>query len=139
MANIEERNPVNLDEVRALLVEAGYEIVSSDDSSIQTRDLESGILITSVLENNVLFNTVSCKVMKSSEITTAQLQTMLMADNGISTSAFKLFRLEADKVAVTLNNFCKLQAMGEDDRDDILSCLSFLLVDTVMAKELLEK
>ena len=120
-------------------MEAGYEIVNSDDTSLQIRDLESGVLLTSVLENNVLFSTVSCKVVKSSEITAVQMQAMLMADNGISTSAFKLYPLGSDKVAITLNNFCKLQAMGDDDRDDILSCLNFLLVDTVMAKELLEK
>jgi hypothetical protein len=40
-------------------------------------------------------------------------------------------------VAVTLNNFCKLQEMGPDDEDDILSCVSFLLADVLHAKELL--
>ncbi len=139
MSNRQESVEIGIDEVRALLVEAGYEIVGSDDSSLQIRDLESSVLITSVLENDVLFNTVSCKVVKSSEITPDQMQAMLMSDNGISTSAFKLYPLGEDKVAITLNNFCKLQEMGDDDRDDILSCLNFLLVDTVMAKDLLEK
>ena len=139
MPHQQERAAVSMDEVRALLVEAGYEIVQSEDTSLQIRDLESGVLLTSVLENNVLFNTVSCKVVKTSELSAGQMQSMLLADNGISTSAFKLYPLGSDKVAITLNNFCKLQAMGDDDRDDILSCLSFLLVDTVMARELLEK
>jgi hypothetical protein len=139
MPHQQERAAVGIDEVRALLVEAGYEIVLSDDTSLQIRDLESGVLLTSVLENNVLFNAVSCKVVKTSELSQGQMQSMLMADNGISTSAFKLYPMGPDKVAITLNNFCKLQAMGDDDRDDILSCLSFLLVDTVMARELLEK
>jgi len=36
-----------------------------------------------------------------------------------------------------LNNFCKLQELGPDDEDDILSCVSFLLADVVNAKELI--
>ena len=130
---------IEVDEVRSLLVEAGYEIVKSDGDSLQVRDLDSGIIMTSVLEDNVLFNTVSCKVMAESEITTEMMKTMLASENGISTSAFKLFPLDGGKTAVTLNNFCKLQSMGEDDKDDILSCLNFLLVDTVVARGLLEK
>jgi hypothetical protein len=38
---------------------------------------------------------------------------------------------------VTLNNFCKLQDMGTDDQDDILSCVHFLLVDVMSARRLL--
>jgi hypothetical protein len=137
--NVTQGRAVSIDEVRALLVEAGYEVVRSDDNSLQIRDLESGILMTSVLEENVLFNTVSCKVMRTADVSDSMMQTMLLADNGISTSAFKLYPLEGERMAITLNNFCKLQAMGEDDMDDILSCLNFLLVDTVVARELLEK
>ncbi len=32
---------------------------------------------------------------------------------------------------MTLNNFCKLQDMGPEDEDDILSCVHFLLVDVI--------
>jgi hypothetical protein len=131
---------IGIDEVRSLLVEAGYEVVGGEDESpLKIRDLESGILMTSVLEDNVLFNTVFCKVLKADEVSPEMMQSMLAADNGISTSAFKLYALEGEKTAVTLNNFCKLQAMGDDDKDDILSCLNFLLVDTVVARGLLEK
>ncbi len=35
------------------------------------------------------------------------------------------------KIAMTLNNFCKLQDLGADDEDDILSCVHFLLVDVI--------
>ena len=45
----------------------------------------------------------------------------------------------AGKTAVTLNNFCKLQEMGPDDEDDILSCVSFLLADVVHARDLIGK
>ena len=42
------------------------------------------------------------------------------------------------KTAITLNNFAKLQSLGEDDRDDILSCISFLVGDVCEARDLLE-
>jgi hypothetical protein len=48
-------------------------------------------------------------------------------ENGISTSYFQLSTTGDGNVTVTLNNFCKLQEMGPDDEDDILSCVTFLL------------
>ena len=63
---------------------------------------------------------------------------MLAANNGISTSYFQLYEVPGGKVAVTLNNFCKLQEMGPDDEDDILSCVHFLLVDVMTARHVLE-
>jgi hypothetical protein len=62
---------------------------------------------------------------------------MLAADNGISTSHFQLHQAEGGKLAVTLNNFCKLQDMGPEDEDDILSAVHFLLVDVMSARGLL--
>ncbi len=62
---------------------------------------------------------------------------MLAADNGISTSSFQLYDAGSGKVTVTLNNFCKLQDLGADDEDDILSCVHFLLVDVMSARRLL--
>ena len=59
---------------------------------------------------------------------------MLAADNGISTSYFQLYDAGSGKVAVTLNNFCKLQDLGADDQDDILACVHFLLVDVMSAR-----
>ena len=41
------------------------------------------------------------------------------------------------KYNVALTNFCKLQSLGPDDHDDMLSCLSFLFVDVVAARQLL--
>ena len=38
---------------------------------------------------------------------------------------------------MTLNNFCKLEDMGPDDADEILSCVHFLLVDVMPARRLL--
>ena len=51
------------------------------------------------------------------------------SDNGVSTSSFQLYDAADGKVTITLNNFCKLQDMGPEDEDDILSCEHFLLVD----------
>jgi hypothetical protein len=65
------------------------------------------------------------------------MQKMLAADNGISTSNFQLYSRPDGSVAVTLNNFCKLLAMGEDDADDILSCMEFLEIDVIAAHEML--
>ena len=62
---------------------------------------------------------------------------MLAANNGISTSYFQLYEAGEGKVAITLNNFCKLQDLGADDEDDILSCVHFLLVDVMTARHLL--
>jgi hypothetical protein len=61
---------------------------------------------------------------------------MLSAENGISTSAFQLYDVGEGKTAVTLNNFCKLQDMGADDEDDILSCVNFLMADVMSARRL---
>jgi hypothetical protein len=64
------------------------------------------------------------------------MRKMLAAESGISTSYFQLYN-SGDKVAVTLNNFCKLQDMGPEDEDDILSCVHFLMVDVMTARRLL--
>jgi hypothetical protein len=64
---------------------------------------------------------------------------MLAADNGISTSHFQLYDAGNGQTAVTLANFCKLQDMGADDEDDILSCVHFLLVDVIAARGLLSE
>jgi hypothetical protein len=65
------------------------------------------------------------------------MRRMLAGDNGISTSHFSLYDTGAGQVAVTLNNFCKLQDLGADDEDDILSCVHFLLVDVMTARRVL--
>jgi hypothetical protein len=65
------------------------------------------------------------------------MATMLAADNGISTSHFQLYEAGGGKVAISLNNFCKLQDMGPEDEDDILSCVHFLMVDVLTARRLL--
>ncbi len=129
---------VSLNDVRELIARSGYELVKEEDSSMQIKDLDSGVTLTAVLENDILFNTVACMTVPSSQITPEMMKLMLSADNGISTSAFQLYERDG-KTTVTLSNFAKLQQMGADDEDDILSCLSYLIVDAMAARSLLQK
>lgn len=128
---------ITLSDVEAVLAQEGYEVFQHDDSLLTVRDTESGVTLQAVLEDNVLYLTVSCVTVASSAITLELTRKMLDAQNGISTSAFQLYDQGSGKVAITLNNFCKLQAMGEDDHDDILSCVEFLLADVIDARGLL--
>jgi hypothetical protein len=129
---------VRIEQIQSLLGEHGYEVQSTDDELVVT-DPESGLRIHCVLEDNILFNTIQCATVARSKLTPEILWLLLDAENGISTSAFQLYRLGGDKVSLALNNFCKLQAMGDDDRDDILSCLEFLAVDAFAARSMLEE
>jgi hypothetical protein len=72
-------------------------------------------------------------VAPESAITPAIMRSMLDAHNGISTSYFQLYDAGQGKTAITLNNFCKLEDLGPEDQDDILSCVHFLLVDVMVA------
>ena len=90
-----------------------------------------------VLEGDILFLSLVCLVTPAASLTQAVLRKLLDADNGISTSHFQLYEAADGNVAITLNNFCKLQDMGPEDEDDILSCVNFLLADVVHAKELI--
>ena len=83
-----------------------------------------------------MFNSVALQTIQKDKLSADLMWTMLDGANGISTSSFQLYE-GADGVTVTLNNFAKLLGMGEDDQDDILSCLEFLVVDAWAANELL--
>ncbi len=89
------------------------------------------------MEGDILFLSLPCITVPRTAVTPEIMATMLAADNGISTSSFQLYDAGSGKVTVTLNNFCKLQDMGPDDEDDILSCVHFLLVDVMTARRLL--
>lgn len=128
---------ITLEQIEALLADDGYEVERLGEDLLRVRDVESGISLRAVLEQDILFLTIRCEVLPKSKITAEMMQKMLAADNGISTSAFQLYDQGDGKVAVTLNNFCKLQNLGEEDRDDVLSCVEFLVVDVVAARDLL--
>jgi hypothetical protein len=126
-----------LDQIHSLLAAKGYSVSEAGDGVLRIKELSSGITLQAVLAGEILFLSLVCMSVKESSLTPAVLRRMLASDNGISTSNFQLYATGGGDVAVTLNNFCKLQELGADDEDDILSCVSFLLADVVHAKDLL--
>jgi hypothetical protein len=66
------------------------------------------------------------------------MRKMLSGNNGVSTSAFRLYDSQDGRIAITLNNFCTLQNMGAEDEDDILSLAGYLMADLLEARELLQ-
>ena len=126
-----------LGQIHALLAEKGYEVSEPAPDTLRIQEVESGVSIQAVLEGDILYLSLVCTVVPRTGITPEIMQRMLAADNGISTSYFQLYDAGAGKVAITLNNFCKLQDMASEDEDDILSCVHFLLVDVMSARGLL--
>lgn len=128
------------DMIKELITEEGFEVLSGPEANIfHVRDLESGLRITCVVEENILFNTLPCFSAPNESITPAMMERMLASDNGISTSSFQLIAGGDDQTRVALTNFCKLQDLGPEDHDDILSCIDFLFVDVVTARTLLSE
>jgi hypothetical protein len=134
MANITSST---LEQIHALLAAKRYAVTESGDSGLRIQEVDSGIALQAVLEGEILFLSLVCMSVPSARITPALMRKMLASDNGISTSHFQLYETGDGNVAITLNNFCKLQELGPDDEDDILSCVSFLLADVVHAKQLI--
>ena len=124
-------------QIHALLAEKGYEVSEPAPDTLKIRETHSGVSLQAVLEGDILYLSLVCTVAPRASITADVMGKMLAADNGISTSYFQLHDAAGGKVAVTLNNFCKLQEMGPDDEDDILSAVHFLLVDVMSARGLL--
>jgi hypothetical protein len=134
MANITSST---LEQIHALLAAKRYAVTEAGDSMLRIQEVDSGIALQAVLEGEILFLSLVCMSVPSARITPALMRKMLASDNGISTSHFQLYETGDGDVAITLNNFCKLQELGPDDEDDILSCVSFLLADVVHAKQLI--
>jgi hypothetical protein len=134
MANI---TGSTLEQTHALLAAKRYAVTESGDSMLRIQEVDSGIALQAVLEGEILFLSLVCMSVPAARITPALMRKMLASDNGISTSHFQLYETGDGNVAITLNNFCKLQELGPDDEDDILSCVSFLLADVVHAKQLI--
>jgi hypothetical protein len=126
-----------LGQIHALLAEKGYEVTETTPDSVHIRDVESGVAIQAALQGDILFFTLPCIVVPRGKVTAEVMAKMLDAENGISTSSFQIYDAGSGNVAITLNNFCKLQEMGPDDEDDVLSCVHFLFVDVIAARQLL--
>ncbi len=129
---------ISSDLIKEVMTEEGYEVVETGEENIfHVRDLDAGLRITCVLEENILFNTLPCFSTAKGSVSGDMMTRMLDAENGISTSSFQIYAMPDGQVRVALTNFCKLQDLGPEDRDDILSCIDFLLVDVVAARSLL--
>lgn len=125
-----------LEQIHALLAKRQYAVREINDSMLSIQEVESGITLRAVLEGEILFLSLVCMVVPESAVTTEVMRKMLEGNNGISTSHFQLYPTGNGQIAITLNNFCKLQDLGPEDEDDILSCVNFLLADVVLAKSL---
>ena len=125
-----------LGQITALLAERGYEVSETAPNTLKIREVDSGVAVQAVLEGDICFFSLICTVVPNSAITADVMRQMLDAGNGISTSYFQLYDA-GGKVAITLNNFCKLLDLGPEDEDDILSCVHFLLVDVMAARRIL--
>lgn len=126
-----------LEQIHALLASKRYSVTEAGNGILRIQEVESGITIQAVLESDILFLSLVCATVPAAKVTPAVMRKMLSVDSGISTSHFQLVDSGDGNTTVTLNNFCKLQDMGPEDEDDILSCVSFLLADVVHAKDLL--
>ena len=126
-----------LGHIHALLAERGYEVSEASPDSLTIREVDSGVTVHAVLQGEILFLSLTCTVVPRAAVTADIMARMLAADNGISTSHFSLYDASGGNVAITLSNFCKLQDLGADDEDDILSCVHFLLVDVMTARRVL--
>ncbi len=126
-----------LSQIEVLLAQDGYEVEEGGDGVLRVRDVETGVAFQVALEGNVLYMTLKLIDVKRAGITAEMMRRMLEADNGISTSSFKLYQEGDGKTAITLNNFCTLQNMGKEDEDDILSLAGYLMADLMEARELL--
>jgi len=129
---------LSISQVAQLLAHNGYEIAEAGEGVLRARDLETGISIQTVLQGNVLFMSVTLTTVPTAEITPDVMRKMLSGHNGISTSAFQLYDVGEGKTAITLNNFCTLQNLGEEDEDDILSAAGYLRADVLEARDLLQ-
>jgi hypothetical protein len=126
-----------LEQIHALLAAKRYSVTESGDGVLRIQEVDSGIALQAVLAGDILFLSLVCMSVPGAAVTPQIMRKMLASDNGISTSHFQLYDTGDGNLAITLNNFCKLQELGPDDEDDILSCVSFLLADVVHAKELI--
>jgi len=125
-----------IDHIAALLAKQGYDVSQPGPGVLDIREVRSGISIHAVLEGEIMFFTLPCMTVPEGKLTPDILKKMLAGENGISTSYFQLYDGPDGTVTIALNNFCKLLEMGPEDEDDILSCVHFLLVDVIAARDL---
>jgi len=126
-----------IDHIAALLAKQGYDVSQKGPGILDVREVRSGISIQAVLEGDIMFFTLPCMTVTEDKLTPDLMKKMLAGENGISTSYFQLYDAPDGAVTIALNNFCKLFDLGAEDEDDLLSCVHFLLVDVIAARDLL--
>jgi hypothetical protein len=126
-----------IDDIAALLAKQGYDVSQKEPGMLDVREVRSGITIQAVLEGDIMFFTLPCETITAEQLTPDLMKKMLAAENGISTSSFQLYDGPDGNITIALNNFCKLFDVGPEDEDDLLSCVHFLLVDVIAARDLL--
>src|SRR5271154_7220970 len=112
---------IHTDQIKALLADRGYDVTEPTGGVLRIQEVRSGVAVQAVLEGDILFLSLTCTTVPERSITPDIMRTMLSARNGISTSYFQLYDADDGQVAVTLNNFCKLEDLGHEDQDDILA------------------
>ena len=129
---------ISLSQVAELLAHHGYDFSEQSPGVLRVHEVHSGVNFQAALQGNVLYFTVPLTTLPKAEVSAELMRKMLSGDNGISTSAFRLYDAEGGRVLITLNNFCTLQDLGPEDQDDILSLASYLIADAVEARDLLQ-
>ena len=122
---------IHADQIKALLAEKGYEVTEPTPGVLRIQELHSGVAVQAVLESDILYLSLTCTVILESDITPQMMRSMLDAHNGISTSYFQLYDAGDGNVAVTLNNFCRLEDLGTEDQDTVIACVHSLRVFTL--------
>jgi len=127
-----------ISQIAELLAHNGYDVTDAGPGVLRIRDLDTGVAFQAALHGNILFMTVNLIRVSTVSITAETMRLMLDANNGISTSSFQLYDAGDGHTAITLNNFCTLQDMGPEDKDDILSLAGYLMADLLEARDLLQ-
>ncbi len=122
--------------VKNIIKELGYELIDDGESVFSIRG-SSGIKILCAVEQEILDVTVPLVTVEEAKLTREAALAMLWNDNGLATSHLELVRLGGGKVRVILMNYCKLQELGDDDKDDIETALEFIELDVVQARKVL--
>ena len=129
---------ISISQIAELMAHNGYDFAELAPGVLRVRDVHSGVSFQAALEANVLYLTVHLMTIPIRDVTPDLMRKMLSGNNGISTSAFRLYDADGGKTLITLNNFCTLQDMGPEDHDDILSLAGYLMADVVEARDLLQ-
>ena len=129
---------ISLSQVAELLAHHGYDFTEQSPDVLRVHEVHSGVSFQAALQGNVLYLTVHLTTLPKAEVTNDLMRKMLSGNNGIFTSAFRLYDAEGGNIRVTLSNFCTLQNLGTEDQDDILSLAGYLMADVIEARDLLE-